>query len=91
MDAGLLVVERELCVLKIASYEISNILKIASYVVSVVLIFVRTCTDGIFTSYNEKEEKEMVFGIILFVTWMLFSWAYLSEMDEYLNGKDDED
>lgn len=33
----------------------------------------------------------MVFGIILFATWMLFSWAYLSEMDEYLNGGDDED
>lgn len=33
----------------------------------------------------------MAFGIILFVIWVLFSWAYLSEMDEYLNGKDDED
>lgn len=37
-----------------------------------------------------KEEKEMWFGILLFVVWVLFSWAYLSEMDEYLNG-DDED
>ncbi len=33
----------------------------------------------------------MVFGIVLFVTWMLFSWAYLSEMDQYLNGEYDED
>lgn len=80
MDAGFVVVERELCVLNITSYKIS-----------VVLIFVRTCTDDLFTPSNEKEEKEMVFGIILFATWMLFSLAYLSEMDEYLNGKDDED
>lgn len=32
----------------------------------------------------------MWFGILLFVIWALFSWAYLSEMDEYLNS-DDED
>lgn len=32
----------------------------------------------------------MWFGILLFVVWVLFSWAYLSEMDEYLNN-DDED
>ena len=33
----------------------------------------------------------MWFGLLLFIIWALFSWAYLSEMDEYLNGEDDED
>lgn len=32
----------------------------------------------------------MWFGLVLFVVWVLFSLAYLSEIDEYLNG-DDED
>ena len=32
----------------------------------------------------------MWFGILLFVIWGLFSWAYLSEMDEYLNNNDED-
>lgn len=28
-----------------------------------------------------KEEKEM--GLVLFVTWLVFAWAYMSEADKY--------
>lgn len=32
-------------------------------------------------SIMRKEEKEM--GLVLFVTWLVFAWAYMSECDKY--------
>ena len=32
------------------------------------------------------------FGIIIFIVWFVFGWAYLSEMDRWMNDNDqDED
>lgn len=31
------------------------------------------------------------FGIILFVVWIIFGWAYLSECDRWMNGDDDDE
>lgn len=43
-----------------------------------------------------KEEEEMwldstTFAIILFVVWIVFGWAYLSECDRWMNGDDDDE
>lgn len=31
------------------------------------------------------------FGIILFVVWIIFGWAYLSECDRWQNMDDDDE
>ena len=31
------------------------------------------------------------FAIIIFAVWFIFGWAYLSEMDRWANGDDEED
>lgn len=41
-----------------------------------------------------KEGKEMVssttFALILFVTWFIFGWAYLSECDKWEEDEDED-
>lgn len=31
------------------------------------------------------------FGIIIFIVWFVFGWAYLSECDRWMNDNDDQD